>query len=120
QYRRLSDLSASSEGVILVNLDVEKLEALITNTVQPQTVFIVDEKGDILFNPVDEYMGAELQSIEPQVYENWDKGEYSEVVRTDDQDRVISIVNSSYRDWKYVSIIPLVEYQEKIEESNQI
>lgn len=120
QYRRLSDLSAGSEGVLIINLDANRLETLITNTVQPQAVFIVDEEGKVLFNPIKEFTGAKFQSIEPEVYEYWEQGDYSQVIRMDEQERVISIVNSDYRNWKYVSITPLTEYQEKIAESNKI
>src|SRR5690606_3524478 len=36
QFRMLSNYSKDDQGVIIVNLDIEKLGAMITNTIQPQ------------------------------------------------------------------------------------
>ncbi|AUS98575.1 hypothetical protein CDQ84_16900 [Clostridium thermosuccinogenes] len=104
------------EGVVLVNLDIDRLKSLFTdeNYNQMESIYICDRTGNILFSYDNSQIGMTAESI-PELKIALEQENFSDEVREiNGVKEVITQVRSQYNDWRYISVTPLNVYESKM------
>lgn len=109
-------INKEKSGVIIVNVNAEKFNEFLERTGDKriEELYIVDTDDRILYNQKAERTGKkfgdipELQGISTDTF---DSPQIKDIAGVD---CVISCSRSEYNNWRYVSIIPLPEYQKQI------
>lgn len=104
-------------GAVIVNINVEELADMIgkSNDQSGKDIFIIDEKGDVVFNYTWDNITKNIKDI--PLFDNitLKSVEGSEIALINDDEYIISTVLSPERNWRYVSFIPLRHYSEKVD-----
>ncbi|MDF2714383.1 MAG: histidine kinase [Paenibacillus sp.] len=103
--------SKNRQGVIIVNIDMSRLDKFINNVGDPflEDIYIADKNGTLLYNRDPSMISLKLNDI-VSLRDNRD-----ELASFSAQDKKKSIVSmdSEYIDWTFISVLPLQAYQDK-------
>ncbi|AEE95922.1 histidine kinase [Mahella australiensis 50-1 BON] len=102
-------------GAVVINIDVNKLARLINNASRGrfENIFIVDKYGRILYNADTSLINKSMSYIEYLKGFSPDPGTDPLIRDIGGVKSIISFVKSGYNDWSYISVIPLVQYEQK-------
>lgn len=95
-------------GTVMINISVEKLGNLIDNVEegQNQDLYIIDGRGYIIYNKDMAKANKKVGETSVLLEELLDKGINTYSSDSGDKKNMISIVDSKYNDWKYISVVP--------------
>ncbi|QNK58434.1 sensor histidine kinase [Paenibacillus sp. PAMC21692] len=113
QFRQLPIFDVNRQGILLISIDMNRLKRLLGLLYTDQRLYILDSAGNIVYASQHENLHRLFADTNPQVAALVDHVPYSDIVKIEESDQVISTVSSAYRDWKYVSIVPLNHYYPK-------
>lgn len=101
-------------GGIIVNVDVEKLESLIVSDVKDsgENLMIVDSRNNILFSSNTANLRKKLNKVPFYKDIEYQKTDGYQIINDGKQDFLITVASSNEFDWKYISAMPLVAYEE--------
>lgn len=101
-------------GIVLVNLDVDKLKSLITNMENNQidNIYILNPSGNIMFSRDILSIGKAIETL-PGL-ENVLIEDISGIKEIEGAKQVITKVNSKHNDWAFISVTPLKLYEQKM------
>jgi two-component system sensor histidine kinase YesM len=114
--------SGKNSGVVMINLDVNKLRSFISNNEDGRTekLYTIDEQGVLLFS-------TETGDIRKKIRQISDlkdipfKESQSPIIQSDKGiNQVITQVHSNYNKWAYFSITPLNIYEKKMNDLKQL
>lgn len=113
QPMRLSQLQFL--GGIIVNIDVEKLEDLVTTRAKDgrDNILIIDEKSNIIFSTDHSLLMKKIDDVE--FYKDIDiKGQDTyKIMNNGISDQLVAIVSSKNYPWKFISVNPLSAFKER-------
>jgi len=106
--------SYMKSGVIIINLDSDKIRQLINNMSNQteETIFIADDEGNIIFGH-DKYINKNILLI-PGVEKINNTGTVTpKIIEIDGVNQVVIQMKSQFNNWNYISLIPLKIYDQK-------
>lgn len=103
------------QGVILVNVDTDRLGKFINNVSEPylEDIYIADKDGTVLYNRDLSLVNRPLADIIPLQHWNPDSDVPLGSFAADEKTKSITALSSEYNDWTFISVLPLQVYQEK-------
>ncbi|WP_214627388.1 sensor histidine kinase [Paenibacillus agaridevorans] len=119
QFRQLPIFDVNRQGILLISINMNRLKRLLGLQDTNQKLYILDSAGNIVYASQHENLHRLFADIDPQAAALVGHAPYSDIVRIEESDQVISTVSSAYRDWRYVSIVPLHHYYPKQVKFNQ-
>ncbi|HHY81304.1 MAG TPA: histidine kinase [Clostridiales bacterium] len=114
--------SLSKGGVVIVNLDVDKLKSFISNNVDDriEKIYAVDKDGKILFSSDTADVGKYITEMSG-LQDIGNAGSYKPIIRQiDGVNQVITQISSAYNDWTYISVTPLHKFEQKMDSLTQL
>lgn len=105
-------------GALVINLDVEELGKIINSKDAPraQSIYIIGNDGNIIYNEDRDMICTDANDYE---YLNQVLSQPSgnvDILTVNNEKHVVSVLESEYFDWKYVSVISQTYYEEKFNE----
>lgn len=115
-YYTVPLMGGQKNGVVIANINAEKFNDFLERTGDKriEELYIIDTEDRILFNQKPERAGkrfgdiSELQGIRTDTFDSY------QIKDIDGVECVISCNRSGYNNWRYLSIIPLPEYQKQV------
>lgn len=112
----------NKNGAVVVNVDLQRLNQLIINVGKSRTenLYIIDDNDIILFNNNVDYIGkaaGDIPGLSRILYEG---DNLSNIVEMDGAQHVVTSVGSNSEKWRYLSLIPLRQYEYKIKNLEKI
>lgn len=110
------------KGAIIVNINIADLgkNTMINRSSNLEDIFILDEYDNILYNSDSSRLMKKIQEVDIYKGINITDSEVSNVITLNERKYVLSNIISSYRNLRYVSLMPLDQYKKKIESKNQL
>jgi two-component system, sensor histidine kinase YesM len=107
--------SRESMGTILVNIDLEKLGSQINRNRKSdvEKTLILDENGYIIYNNDLSIIKKNIKDYEPLKGISLEQNKFPHIVDAGKEQMIISVVESEYKPWKFVSMHPLRYYEVK-------
>ena len=114
-FRTAPFYSQEQMGVVIINIDADKLRQLINNVSNKEhrKMFIVEVGGNILFSTDVSFTGKNIRDVEFLGGVKFKDDSNPVIINNDGIKEVISFVDSQYSNWKYISVIPLRQYEQK-------
>lgn len=117
-FREISNYGQS--GAVIVNIDTEKLKDIIDNEKNSnRNLLIVDKSGTILYNTDNLLISKNISEVKKFKDISFEK---TQSYFDDDEggnQQIISVLNSEYNDWSYISITPASNYAQRTREFKQ-
>ncbi|OUS73305.1 hypothetical protein B1748_22820 [Paenibacillus sp. MY03] len=112
-FRQLPIYGSSSEksGVLFVSFNMNPLKPFLS--MQAGKLYIIDSQQRIIYAPQADRIGSEFSELEPNAAHAVEQSTVSEIIHSGGMDYTLSAVPSGYRDWQYVSVLPLRHYYAK-------
>lgn len=103
-------------GAIIINLDVEKMEKLALNSIKEtdDKVMIVDDNNNIIFSTDHSLLMSDISKLEFYKDIPLNNKESFRIMGDKKHEQMVSVVTSDYHPWKFVSVIPLSAYEERL------
>lgn len=92
-------------GMIFASLDMKKIKRLVSLPEEGE-LLITDAAGQIIYASNPQPHSLLLSNYMQQT-------EYSDIVQQGEANQVVSVAPSAYKDWRYVSVLPLEHYAGK-------
>jgi two-component system sensor histidine kinase YesM len=112
-FRQLPIYDANRKAMLFISLDMNLLRRFLSLDETKQEMYILDSAGNVVYASDVDKLHRLFTDTDPEAVEYIQQGTFSDIVHYDQMDRVISAVPSAYRDWQYVSIVPLAHYYPK-------
>jgi two-component system, sensor histidine kinase YesM len=105
----------SSKGSVMINLDADKLGQLLHKAELEQggEIYLLNGIGTILYNRDPAKLNSQIERSNGTLGAILNTGVHSQIITQDGLQQIISIVESSYKDWRYISSVPLEAYHLK-------
>lgn len=100
-------------GVIVTNIDIKRLEALISIDEKQSDFYIVDKSDRIIYSNNISALGLDIENVDSFIAQALEEGKIEKFRK--DKTGIVSIINSDYNDWKYVFSSSVPEYEQKLE-----
>lgn len=103
------------QGVVVVNVDADRLGQFINNVNDPylEDIYIADKSGTVLYNRDLSLINRPLADIPSLRMLLTDRDPVQDTLSSDWATRSIASLRSQYNDWTFVSVLPLQVVQEK-------
>ncbi|WP_028548444.1 FAD-dependent oxidoreductase [Paenibacillus sp. UNC451MF] len=98
-------------GVVSINMNLEDLGRRIDRSNQQQSIYIVDSQGKVMYNRDSKKLNLTVEETDPELHRLISEGMTSRIVKLNGKNQVVSLLPSQVKDWKYISIVPLQQYQ---------
>ncbi len=119
-YLSLFRVYDENAGVVIINIDLAKLGTIINDNGNSnknmEDIFILDKDNRVIYNKLENRIGS-FYSDDLNVLSGNRDGSF--LVRDDGAKRIISVVPSSFSDWRYVSDVSLTNFEERVKELNR-
>lgn len=106
----------TKSGVVVVNMDSDKLGQLINNTLTKgvETLFVVNSNNTVLYNTDRTLINKKIEDI--AFFEGLALEGYGRhiVRKKGDTREVVSYIRSEYNGWKFISVMPLQQFEVKL------
>ncbi|WP_309121145.1 sensor histidine kinase [Paenibacillus sp.] len=113
-FRKLSMTGANKEGLLTVTISAEQLRPLLKEVTPEQEIYILDRQGNIVFTQEQRLITKPIESRHPHLPLPVFSGTpFSDIIRYEGMDRIVSAAPSSRGEWTYVSIVPLEHYESR-------
>ena len=101
-------------GGIIVNIDVEKLEDVVTTNADGMidNLLIVDNRNNIIFSTDHDLLMKKINKVNFYRDINMKGSDGYTIMNDGKTDQLVTMVSSSNNSWKYISAIPLSDYKE--------
>ena len=111
-YKKILINQSIDRGVIIVNIPLESLKSLLSNSLQndSEILFILDGEQRIIFSTKDEWVDANFSDMFLEGSKPDDDSEPGEIINFDGQEYILSSISSESSDWAYCSILPKSDY----------
>jgi two-component system sensor histidine kinase YesM len=110
-FRTISNYNQN--GVVIVNLDTEKMKSVIDNVDDDKNqhnLVIVDKGGTILYNTDSSLISKNISMVKNLKSISYSRT-HSYFVRDEaGNQQIVSVLKSGYNDWSYLSISPVSQY----------
>lgn len=110
--------SYNSKGVVIINIDIQKLKNIIDNVndSKQHNLLVVKDGGMILYNTDTSIIGKNIKEIETlnKLYSELEDSYFTDDV--DEVSQIVTVLNSDYNKWKYILITPASQYSERTED----
>lgn len=102
-----------SSGAIIFNLNVNKIkEVIMTNqNIEGSKTHIINDTGELIFSNNFSLIDKNIEEIQNF---NLTDNNISKLITVDKEKYILSVVESEFYNWKYVSISPLEFFQNRI------
>lgn len=99
-------------GTVSINMNVEDLGKRIDRSVQQQSIYLIDALGKIMYNRDSAKLNKTMEEADPTLYQLLSGGITSRIVELHEKNQVVSVIPSQVmKDWTYVSVVSLQQYQ---------
>lgn len=111
-YRVVRD-NQKSIGAIVINIDMEKL---VQNTGMGdlENIYISDDKGNILYSRETPQIKRTISDIQKTENLLASDKKSSVITKVEGEKMVVARTSSSYNNWNYTSVLPLSQYESKV------
>lgn len=108
-------------GVVIINIDVEELGKIIANTndANSQHIYIVDADQTIVYSSKKEELGSSARENN-LLKDMGEKVNYKRKISVNGKESIISQVYSDYTGWKYISLLSIQSYGERMRQMRNI
>ncbi len=111
-FRKMHKGGANQEGVLTVSISAEQLGPLLKEITPEQEIYILDRQGNIVYTQEQRLITRAIESQHPRLPDSLMSGSpFSDIIRYEGMDRIVSAVPSSRGQWTYLSIVPLEHYE---------
>ncbi len=103
----LNNGGVPEQGVLLVDMNyavIEDMMESVNNNPSEQYVYLMDNKGSIIYHPMLMQISAGLFKENNMRAAGYDDGSYKEIF--EGNERIVTVDTMSYTGWKLVSVIP--------------
>ncbi|TLS49005.1 hypothetical protein FE782_27395 [Paenibacillus antri] len=113
-FRKLPMGGANKEGLLTVTISAEQLRPLLKEITPEQEIYILDRQGNIVYTQEQGLITKPIESHHPQLpFPLLSGTPFSDIIRYEGMDRIVSAVPSSRGEWTYLSIVPLEHYESR-------
>ncbi len=103
-------------GAVVVNIDVEKLGALINSNGRiTQELLILAASGALYYSSDRSMLDHPDEAMRALSFLKESRGDFSEIRKIGDQEWIVSCVTSRLQPWKYVLLSPISYYEGKFD-----
>ncbi|NJD03739.1 MAG: hypothetical protein FIA99_14345 [Ruminiclostridium sp.] len=103
-------------GAVVVNVNVDELGKLINRTDETlDTIIIVNEYDTVIYSSEKSLISRNIKDEKRFSIIPWENTKYSDIIKINDQNCIVSILKSSYQSWKYISVLPVSGFSQKQE-----
>ncbi|QNK59576.1 sensor histidine kinase [Paenibacillus sp. PAMC21692] len=106
-FRKISTGGASGENLLIVTIGAKQLEPLLKEIIPEQEIYILDRTGNIVYTQDQQSITQSIGLSHPELPLPLATAPFSDIVKHDGMDRIVSAVPSSRSEWTYLSIVPL-------------
>ena len=113
---------SSKKGVVIINLDVDKLRSFVSNNADNriEEIYATDVAGNIMFSNDRDDVGNSIAKM-PDLKNFHRMEDFKPVIQQmDGTKQVIAQVSSDYSNWNYISVTSLKIYERKMETLNRL
>lgn len=101
-------------GGIIVNIDVEKLEDVVTTSGDGMldNLLIVDSRKNIIFSTDHDLLMKKITKVDFYKDINMKDSDGYMIMNDGEKDQLVTMISSTNNNWKYISTIPLSNFKE--------
>jgi two-component system sensor histidine kinase YesM len=114
-FRPVKLYPPQSVGLIVINIDVEKLGRLMGNMelAASRDFFITDPAGTVFYNSDLHLISRSIRELPFFLPETLSSGAYSKLLKLEGQKQFLTVLESAEFQWRYISVVPLEFNMEK-------
>lgn len=114
-YRKILINQSVNRGVVVVNISLDSIKSLLSNSLQKDSeiIFILDGGKKILFSTHDEWVSQNFNDLFLHNNQREMFDESNGTINYENQEYILSTTISEVSDWVYCSLLPKSDYYSK-------